>query len=139
MSMGLEYKKADAAGHPKASKAIQNLRIEQDTTRAEKWTITSVFNSVGTCSGSYYLSLQSPMETTLWKSAAIKCNEPSNTFGGIIAAFFQGSTRLGGDTQTDLLMYDAAGIKTSTASLAKKYVYTMTTKKRSAASTFSSY
>jgi hypothetical protein len=28
VSTAVEFKKADAAGHPKASKAIQNLRIE---------------------------------------------------------------------------------------------------------------
>lgn len=95
--------------------------------------------SVGTCSGTYVLALQSPLENTLWKSAAIKCNEPGNTFGGIIQSFFQGSTRLAGNIQTDFVMYDVNNVKTTNTALAKKYVYTITSLKRSAQATFVSH
>jgi len=52
MSIGVEFKKA-AGGHPLATKAIHNLRIEQNPTRAEKWTLTVVNPS----SGQYVLAL----------------------------------------------------------------------------------
>lgn len=138
-SVAVEFKKDNAAGHPKASKAIQNLRIDQQKVVSEQWTLTSVFPSVGSCAGSYVLALQSPKETTLWKSASILCNEPSNTFGGKIAAFFQGSTRLGGNMQVSFKMYDAADVAVTDTTKAIKYVYTINSMKRSAQPTFSAF
>ena len=134
-SAAVEFKKANATGHPKASKAVQNLRIEQTNTVAEKWSLTVVNPS----SGSYVLALQSPKETTVWKSAAILCNEPSNTFGGKIAAFFQGHTRAHGNMAVDFKMYDASDAVTTNTANAKKYVYTVTLMKRITSTSFTSF
>lgn len=85
------------------------------------------------------LALQSPKETSLWKSAPIACNSTSGELGGKIAAFFQGSTRAAGNVQTDYKMYDVNGVETKVSADAKKYVYTITMLKRISGSSFTAY
>jgi hypothetical protein len=88
---------------------------------AEQWTIT--VNNPST--GKYKLSMKSPKETTAWLSDEIACNASAWTMRDRLWDFFASNKRAHSHIAVTLVMYDAAGVVTTTSNLAKKYVYTI--------------
>jgi hypothetical protein len=118
MSTAVEFKKANTAGHPKATRAVQSLRIEQSGL-PETWPITML--NPGT--GQYKLTMKSPKETTAWVSNAINCSAAA--LRTELYNFCSVGSRTGSDVSVNLVMYDAANLVTTVAANAKKYIYTV--------------
>jgi hypothetical protein len=120
MSTAVEFKKANTAGHPKATRAVQSLRIEQSGL-PETWPITML--NPGT--GQYKLTMKSPKETTAWVSNAINCNTSAAALRTELYNFCSVGSRTRSDVSVNLVMYDAANLVTTVAANAKKYIYTV--------------
>ena len=131
MSTAVEFKKANTAGHPKTTRAVQSLRIEQGGL-PETWTIT-VLNPGA---GQYKLTMKSPKETTAWISNAINSNTSAAALRTELYNYFSANSRTGSDIGVNLVMYDAANAVTTVAANAKKYIYTIKLVKRITGSSF---
>jgi hypothetical protein len=124
-TVSVEFEKPGSESHPMAAKAVQSLKVEQSNV-AETWTLTIVNPGTGT----FKLSLKSPLESTAWLSGAIACNLSATEMRLSLIAFFNYPTRVDSDISVSRTIYDAAGLVTTSTSSAKKYVYTIKLKKR---------
>lgn len=122
----------DAAGHPKASKAIQSLHIRAENDQAEMWTITCDNVPYGN-TDKFVLSLTSPNTSTVFNSAQITCRTGAWDVYAAIQSFFQdcgAAWGICGGLNYYRTMYTSVGVETTNSGQATKFVYTIYNRKR---------
>ena len=126
----VEFKKTSpATGHPHATRALQNLRVEQ-TLVAEAWKI-EVLNPNG---DKFRLGLKTASMADYWYSGGMACNLSASQMKSAISGYF--SKYFGTDLYVTLTMYDSAGVVTTVTANSKKNVYSVQLAKRISEASF---